>query len=118
MAPKNQQFPLVQFQPHKGRSDVYVLKMPLGAAPGPWVQGPSVIVPPGARVSILPSGYGSAGISTTVALGDPTASNQFYIAGTTLVPVAVTVDNLHELWFNNGGNPGWVTVFLQDASVG
>ena len=116
MQQKNQQFPLVQFQPHASRSDVYVLKMP--AQVGAWVQGPAVIVPPGARVSILPSGYGAAGISTTVAMDDPTSSNQFYVAGSTLIPVGVTVDNLQRLWFNNGGNPGFVTIFLQDAAVG
>lgn len=116
MQQKNQQFGLTQFQPHASRNDVYVLKMP--AQVGAWVQGPSVIVPPGARVSILPSGFGSAGISTSVALDDPTSSNQFYIAGATVVPVPVTTDNLNRLWFNNGGNPGFVTIFLQDAAVG
>ena len=116
MQQRNQQFPLVMAQPHASRNDVYVLQMP--AQPGAWVQGPSVIVPPGARVSILPSGYGAAGISTTVSLDDPTSSHQFYIAGVTTVPVPVSVDNLHRLWFNNGGNPGWVTIFLQESAVG
>ena len=115
MQQRNQQFPLIQFQPHSARNDVYVLVVDSGG----FTRGPNVSVPPGARVSVLPSGHGVAGQNTDLAIGGDNTNNLIYIAGSTSVPVPVTVSNLNEIYLRaTSAGSGYATIFLQDSAVG
>ena len=115
MAPRVQQFPLVQFEPHRARNDVYVLVVDSGG----YTHGPNVSVPPGARVSVLPSGHGVAGVDMNLAIGGSETNNQIFISGNTTVPIPVTVSNLNEIWLKQVSvGSGYATIFLQDSAVG